>query len=83
MISFLTFSSSKSIADGPVYHGLNYTDSAEKLFRIWLSRVLETFRPLCDCLNVSNTLESQMKRRPAIEPYIDRNDWPVKVFSIS
>ena len=72
MISFLTFSSSKSIADSPVYHGLNYTDSAEKLCDQFF-----------DCLNVSNTLESQMKRRPAIEPYIDRNDWPVQVFSIS
>ena len=35
-----------------------------------------------DGLNVCNTLESQMKRNPALEPYIDMKDWRIKVFLI-
>ena len=37
---------------------------------------------LFDCLNVCNTIEGQMKRKPALEPYRDRNDWGIKVFFI-
>ena len=74
MFSFWTFSSSKSVADGLAHCGLNYTESIDKFIRI-----CDQF---FDCLNVCNTLEDQIKRKPTLEPYIDRNDWRVKVFLI-
>ena len=74
MFSFLTFSSSKSVVDGLAHCGLNYTESTDKFIRM-----CDHF---FDCLNVCNTLEGQMKRNLALEPYIDRIDWRIKVFLI-
>ena len=74
MFSFLTFSSIKSAADGLAYHGLNCTELTEKFIRMC--------NQFFDCPNVCNTLEDQMKRKPALEPYIDRNDWRIKVLLI-
>ena len=61
-----------SVADGLTHRGLHYTESTEKFIRM-----CDQF---FDCLNVCNTLEGQIKRKPALEPYRDRNDWSVKVF---
>ena len=65
---------SKSVADGLAHCGLNYTESTEKFIR------------MCDqfsnFLNVCNTFEGQIKRKPALESYRDMNDWRIKVFLI-
>ena len=74
MFSFLTFSSIKSVADGLAYHGLNCIESTEKFIRMC--------NQFFDCPNGCNTLEDQMKRKPALEPYIYRNDWRIKVLLI-
>ena len=74
MFSVLTFSYSKFVADSLVHHGLNYTESTE--------RFITMCNQFFDCLKVFNTLEGQMKRKTALESYIDRNDWCIKVFLI-
>ena len=60
MFIFLTFSLSSlaSQADGLAHRGLNYTECTEKFIRMC--------DQLFNCLKVCNTLEAQMKRKPAL-----------------
>ena len=62
------------IADGLAHHGLNYTESTQKFIKIC--------NQFFDRLNVCNTLEGQIDRKPAPDPYRHRNDWRIKVFFI-
>ena len=75
MFSFLTFSSSKSVANGLTHRGFNYRESTEST-----EKFIRMCNQLFDCLNVCNTLEGQIKRKPGLDSYIDRNDWRIKVF---
>ena len=67
--SLIFSSSSKSLADGLTHRGLIYRESAEST-----EKFIRMCNQLFDFLNVCNTLGGQMKRKPALDSYIDRNE---------
>lgn len=61
----------KSVADALAQPGQNHRTATERF--VWLSD------KFFDGLNVSNVYNGQMKRKPDLEPYINEDDYRLKV----